>query len=210
MTLMAIVLAAGAWAAAEGEAIAWTPLKVQVSAFSPELGMLDAERDEYATNLANIAVSGFVHAGGKDKAAMERAQRLLALALNLSPRNRRAVVVNYQLGQGTLPAEVKGDYSAPSLARLLLTRGQLLAKTERQENRLLARMFFQLAAELDPKNEDAVYASEVDRLDHGNLDWGFLTRKAEAAAPEAVRPPEPRPERPPVREEPTRGERRHP
>jgi hypothetical protein len=33
---------------------------------------------------------------------------------------------------------------------------------------------------MDPKNEDAVYASEVQRLDHGELDWGVLTNaKAE-------------------------------
>jgi hypothetical protein len=61
------------------------------------------------------------------------------------------------------------------LARLLLTRGQLLEKQAGEENKILARYFIQLAAEIDPKNEDAVYASEVQRLDHGALDWKLIT-----------------------------------
>jgi len=31
-----------------------------------------------------------------------------------------------------------------------------------------------LAAERDPRNEDAVYASELQRLDHGKVDWADL------------------------------------
>lgn len=173
------------WADEGARTFAWIPLKIQVSAFSKDLGMLDAERDEYATNLANCAAMGISEAKASP-AALDRAQRLLALALNLSPRNRRAVIVNFQLAKSLLPDPAKGDYSAPVLARLLLTRGQLLIKTDTQENRLLARMFFQISAELDPKNEDAVYASEVDRLDHGNVDWTFLTRQS---APPSPAPP---------------------
>ena len=153
----------------------WTPLKIQVSAFSRDLGMLDAERQEYATNLANCAATGIVQAKAST-ASLEISRRLLTMALNLSPRNKRSIILNFQLAKGMLPEVAKGDYSPQVLARLLLTRGQLLAKQENPENLLLARLFFQLAAELDPKNEDAVYASEVDRLDHGNVDWTFLTR----------------------------------
>jgi hypothetical protein len=47
-----------------------------------------------------------------------------------------------------------------------------------EENQRLARFFIQLAAELDPKNEDAVYASEVQRLDHGAVDWASITDPA--------------------------------
>jgi hypothetical protein len=36
-------------------------------------------------------------------------------------------------------------------------------------------MFVQLAANMDPRNEDAVYASEVHRLDHGEFDWSAIT-----------------------------------
>jgi hypothetical protein len=53
-----------------------------------------------------------------------------------------------------------------------------LEKQGGEENKRLARYFIQLAAEIDPTNEDAVYASEVQRLDHGALDWGLLTDPA--------------------------------
>jgi hypothetical protein len=164
---------------------AWVSLKIQVSAFSRDLGLLDTEREEYATNLANCAATGVVQAKASP-GSLEIARRLLCLALNLSPRNRRAIIINFQLTKGLLPEVAKGDYSPEVLTRLLLTRGQLLAKQEDAEDLLLARMFIQLAAELDPKNEDAVYASEVDRLDHGSVDWTFLTRprtEPDAAAP---------------------------
>ena len=62
-----------------------------------------------------------------------------------------------------------------AFARLLFTRGQLLEKQGGDENGRLARLFIQLAATIDPRNEDAVYASEVHRLDHGPVDWAAVT-----------------------------------
>lgn len=173
-----------------GDGMQWTPLKIQASAFSADLGLLDAERDEYATNLADCAALGIAQAKASQD-SLDQARRLLSLALNLSPRNRRAIVVNYQLSKGIVPEAAKGDFSPPTMARLLIARGQILAKSPSQENRLLARMFCQIAADLDPKNEDAVYASEVDRLDHGNLDWTFLTRPRAETVPTEKPTPEP-------------------
>jgi hypothetical protein len=157
---------------------AWNPPKVVDSVFSQNVGMLDSERDEYATNLA-IFASNSVVAAKASLASLANARRILALALQLSPRNKRAVVVSFQLSKGLLPAVVEGNYSPQVLARLLLTRGQLLAKDGGLENKRLARYFIQLAAEMDPKNEDAVYASEMQRLDHGSLDWSPLTDAVE-------------------------------
>jgi hypothetical protein len=99
---------------------------------------------------------------------------MLALALHLSPRNKRALVVNFQLSKGLLPEQAEGNYSAQVFARLMLTRGQLLDQQGGAENRKLARYLIQLAAEMDPKNEDAIYASEVQRLDHGAPDWSEM------------------------------------
>jgi hypothetical protein len=161
-----------------GRAFAWDPPKVVESVFTQDVGMLDSERDEYATNLA-VYASNSVVAAKASVASLADARRILALALQLSPRNKRAVVVSFQLSKGLLPAVVEGNYSPQVLARLLLTRGQLLVKDGGAENKRLARYFIQLAAEMDPKNEDAVYASEVQRLDHGALDWSPVTDSAE-------------------------------
>lgn len=168
-------------------ALNWEPLKVQASAFTRDLGLLDSERDEYATNLADCAAQAIL-TGKTDPETLEQARRLLSLALNLSPRNRRAIVVNFQLAKGLIPEDTKGDFSPPTMARLLSTRSGILANSDSQEDQLLARMFCHLAAELDPKNEDAVYASELDRLDHGNLDWTFLTRPRAATPASAAQP----------------------
>lgn len=154
-------------------AFEWDGPKVAQSAFTQDLGMLDSERDDYATNLASIAVNQLVAAKASET-SLDDARKMLALALHLSPRNKRAVVVNFQLSRGVLPEAVEGNYSPQVFARLILTRGQLLEKQGGDENKRLARYFIELAASLDPKNEDAVYASELQRLDHGVVDWSPL------------------------------------
>lgn len=152
----------------------WDAPEVAASVFSRELGLLDSEREEYATNLATLA-SNHLATAKASPASLADARRMLGLALHLSPRNKRAVVVNFQLSKGVLPEIVEGNYSPTVFARLILTRGQLLAKQGGDDNHKLARYLIQLAAELDPKNEDAVYASEVQRLDHGAVDWSAIT-----------------------------------
>lgn len=157
-----------------GPVFMWEAPKVVTSVFSLDVGMLDSERDEYATNLAVFASNSVVSTKATGE-SLKAARRILALALQLSPRNKRAVVVNFQLSKGVLPELIESNYSPQVLARLLLTRGQLLDKQGGGENKRLARYFIQLAAEMDPKNEDAVYASELQRLDHGALDWSLVT-----------------------------------
>jgi hypothetical protein len=159
---------------------AWDPPKIRVSLFSHELGLLNSEREEYATNLATLA-SNRLAAAKASPASLAEARQMLGLALQLSPRNKKTVVVNFQLAKGILPASSESSYSPQAFARLILARGQLLEKQDGDENQRLARYFIQLAANLDPKNEDAVYLSEVRRLDHGNLDWAALS---DPAAPE--------------------------
>jgi len=171
---MAAILALGSVSGAEEAKFEWQPLEIKASVFSRDLVMLDAERDEYATNLAAYAANAIAE-DGASMASVKQGRRILALALHLSPRNRQAVVTQFQLTKGIVPEKAVGDYSPQVLARLLLTRGQLLLQQEEGENRTLARYLIQLAAEIDPRNEDAVYASEMIRLDTGAPDWTPLT-----------------------------------
>ncbi len=176
---MAAILALAAACADEKARVA--PIdapKVAKSMFSRDLGMLDAERDEYATNLATYAANLFAARKGDGNSADE-VRRFLGLALHLSPRNKKALVVGFQLSKGIVPAASDGNYTPQAFSRLLLTRGQLLEKQDGEENKKLARYFIQLAAELDPRNEDAVYASEVHRLDQGEVDWSAVLGKPE-------------------------------
>ena len=112
--------------------------KVVRSMFSPDLGMLDSERDEYSTNLAAYAANQVAAAKASPK-SLENARRFLALALHLSPRNKKALVVGFQLSKGIVPEVTEGNYTPQSFARLLLTRGQLLEKQGGDENKRLAR-----------------------------------------------------------------------
>ncbi|MEO5715274.1 MAG: hypothetical protein ABIT37_17480 [Luteolibacter sp.] len=162
------------------KSFAWDPPKVRVSCFSNDLGLLDSEREEYSTNLATIASNQLAEAKASP-ASLASARRMIGLALQLSPRNKKAVVVNFQLAKGILPTVAEGNYSPQVFARLILTRGQLLDKQGGDDNKKLAKLFIQLAAELDPKNEDAVYQSEVQRLDHGSADWKSITDPPEKA-----------------------------
>ncbi len=173
------ILGAALVCAAEApKSLSWEALKVGKSIFTPALGMLDSEREEYATNLATIAVNQIVAAKASPQSLAD-SRRMLALALQLSPRNKRAVVANYQLSKNLIPEATESNYSPQVFARLLLIRGQLLEKQMEDENKRLAAMFINLAASLDPKNEDAVYASEVHRLDQGPVDWAAITGEPE-------------------------------
>jgi hypothetical protein len=142
----------------------WKAPDIGRGLFTDALGMLEREREEYANNLAAEATAR----------AME-VRRILALSLQLAPRNRQALVLSFQLGRGVLPTQRPDGYSREVLARLLITRAGMLRKQTGEENLLMARAFTELAADLDPKNEDAVYASEVQRLDHSNVDWSKFT-----------------------------------
>lgn len=160
----------------------WQPLNIVRSVFGRDMGMLDSEREEYATHLAALAVGMIRDSGGK-KEAMAQPRRILALALHLSPRNKSALVANFQLGKGLMPEAVSSQLQPQSLSLLLLKRGQLLTQQAGLEDLKLSGYFFELAAELNPRNDDAVYMSELHRLKSGPPDWTLLTHPAPAVAP---------------------------
>ncbi len=180
--ILSAALAGLTMAPAEEAKVNYQPPVVGAGIFSDKLAMMDQEREEYALNLANYAANQVI-ANKASPAAMEQTRRLLALSLHLSPRNRKAVVMNFQLAKGILPQKVEGDYSSEVLARLLLTRGQLLIKQAAEEDQLLGRCFIEIAAEMDARNEDAVYAAEMLRLDAKKVDWKKIT-DVKASAPE--------------------------
>lgn len=161
----------------------WDPPKVGAGLFTDALGMLDREREEYADHLADYA-SNRVAVAKASAASLADARRMVALSLNLSSRNKKALVLSFQLSRGVLPEAAGADFQPDVLARLLFERGQELKKQAGAENVLMARIFTELAAEIDPKNDDAVYASEIQRLDYGGVNWGALTDVKPVVKPE--------------------------
>jgi hypothetical protein len=186
-------------AAAEKDVkLEFKPPVVGKGLFDDKLVMLDRERGEYATNLASYAANQIATSRGS-KESLEGARRYLGLAMHLSPRNQKALVVNHQLSRGILPDPTDGIYTAGVFSRLLLTRGQLLMREGGRQDVLLARMFIELATEMDPRNEDAVYAFELQRIDQGDFDWSIITDYKEPA------PKPPAPEPPPAEVAPAAG-----
>ncbi|MFK7850375.1 MAG: hypothetical protein AB8D78_05290 [Akkermansiaceae bacterium] len=163
----------------------WEALNIRTSMFTQKLDMLNSERDEYARNLASYAANGIIENGASIE-SLEKGRRVFALAMQLSPRNKQALVAQFQLNKGLLPEKSASDYSPQVFARLLLTRGQLLLQQPGAENSTLAHYLIQLAAEIDPRNEDAVYASELIRLDHGLPDWKKLMNPPKPVVDSAV------------------------
>jgi hypothetical protein len=155
-------------------AFTYKPPIVGAGVFSEDLGMLDKEREEYAQNLANY-IGLHIKEQKASKESLEQARRFLALSLHLAPRNRKTIVMNFQLQRGILPATEESDYSPSVFAKLLLTRAQALEKSKNTEDLLLASCFAEIAAEMDPTNEDAVYASELLRIDKRQVKWSLLT-----------------------------------
>ena len=194
--LLTACLVAGAAGGEEEKEFDYKPPMVKKPLFDKELTMFEQERREYATNLAVYAASHVAEKGtGPD--VLNHVRRVIALALHLDPRNRRALVVNFQLAKGVLPEAGKGNYNSRTLSRLLLSRARLLGERDRAGEKLLARCFTELAAVIDPRNEDAVYEFEIQRLDSGALDWRVITDAASAgeegepAGPAGPPPPGP-------------------
>ena len=151
----------------------YKPPAVVKSLFGDEV-MLAPERKNYATNLATY-VANLVSSSDGSKEVLASASRILALSLHLDRRNKQAMVVNFQLAQGVMPQVKSGDYNARTFSRLLMTRAKLLLKGGKENEMLLARYFIDVAAHIDPRNEDAVFECESQRLDFGELNWTMLT-----------------------------------
>lgn len=185
----AIFLITPAVADEEKKEFDYKPPVVGHRIFGESVNMLAQERDEYATNLSTYAANQVVEEKASAE-SLETARRILALAMHLSPRNRQTLVVNFQLRKGVPPEMKKNDYSPAVLSRLLLSRARLLAQGKNDNEKLLARCFIELAAAMDPRNEDAVFAYEIQRLDSGDVDWSTITDdgKPPVPVPELERP----------------------
>jgi len=157
------------------------PPVIRESVFKEGLGLVDREREEYASAMATFATNHVFRKQG-DKASLDFAKKALALALHLSSRNKRATVTKFQLSKGVLPKQVDPEYSPKALAALFVTRAEVLFEQKGEKNLLLARALIELAVTIDPHNEDAVYAYEVQKIDYGEFKWSPFIKPGKAKA----------------------------
>ncbi|MFM1557820.1 MAG: hypothetical protein ACKJSK_00835 [Roseibacillus sp.] len=155
----------------------YKPPVVEKILFDDSLSMFGQERHEYATNLAVYAANQLI-AKKASAESLVSARRILALSFHLERRNKVAMVVNFQLKEGVMPEVRKGDYNPRTFSRLLLARAKLFLRRDNESEKLLAHCFVELAALIDPRNEDAVFAYENQRIDVGEIDWRVITDAA--------------------------------
>jgi hypothetical protein len=131
--------------------------------------LLEVDRDKLASSIAAFVVNGIKPDDNARKLA--NAQRFIGLALHLNPRNRTAVVANYQFKRGVAPKKIDPDYSPATLAEVLQARAGTLVRRGGDLNLMLAGYMLAAAVEIDPSNETAVYELEMYRKDIAEVDW---------------------------------------
>jgi len=165
---------------------------ISKSIFTNDLGMMQLERGQLATHVSGYVCNQLGEAiVAGDAPAIALGEKLIALALHLDVRNRRAVTARYQLGRGVAPNRMEQDFESAVFSELLLKRSEALLGSGKVEDHKLARYLVAVAVELNPRNDDAVYRQEMLARSHGEVPWGRLTQPApepkSAAAPSVRR-----------------------
>lgn len=137
------------------------------------LEMLDEEREEYARQLTRFALQQ-IKSNTASSESIAKARKFITVALSLSPRNKESVVANTQLSKGILPKVEKSGFNKETLSTLLYVRAKKLREAEGEANLLLARVFIELAARVNPLNKNAVDDAKVLSEDHGELNWNKM------------------------------------
>lgn len=148
-------------------------LQLKKSLFQRGITMLPREQDEYAGYLGRYAGVLVAQAEG-DQQSLDQARRILALSFHLSPQNGEMKKVTKALAAGELPSGKRMYYGAKALSRLLHLRAELLESEGGEKDLLLARYFYQLAYQMDPKNREARDSHSDDLSVNGVLDWSVI------------------------------------
>ena len=128
-----------------------------------EVGIFELELEKAANFLAIYVYKNFaqpIKAG--DNAKRLQARRFLSLALHMDPQNITARRINEMLAEGNaedleIPLPQKPKDFVEFLGRLI---EQLKTRPEAPAKKLAGYLSL-VAADLDPANEDAVYAAEL-------------------------------------------------
>ena len=158
-----------AWLKAEKEGEYDEPIVTKALFAGDEVAILAVDRDKLATNIAAFVVNSIKPDGKADE--LDVATRLIGLALHLNPRNRMAVVANFQFKKGLSPKKVEPEYSPVTLAELLQRKAELIHKRGGDLNEMLAGYMLAAAVDIDPRNETAIYQLEMYRKAVAEIDW---------------------------------------
>jgi hypothetical protein len=151
----------------------YTEPEVKEARFDKDtVNLLKVDRDKLASSVAAYVVNSIM--ADADAIALDAARRLLGFALHLSPRNRDAVIANFQFKKGLPRKKIQPEYSPVTLAEVLQSRATFLIKNGGELNVALAGYMLSVAVQVDSTNETAIYELEMYRKDIGSIDWSSL------------------------------------
>jgi hypothetical protein len=141
--------------------------RVPASLFTPDrTALLEPECERIATFLARYAArhctAGVLRG---EPEAVARGRLLLTVSLHLQPLNASAVHCTTRWLDGQQPALAPEEENTGVFSGFLLSAANRESARAGDSQPLLARVLRRLAADFDPKNEDAVLASEVQDRD---------------------------------------------
>ena len=136
------------------------------------VNLLKVDRDKLASSVAAYVANSVKD--GTNGSDLDTARRLLGFALHLSPRNRDAVIANFQFKKGLPRKKIQPEYSPVTLAEVLQSRAKFLIKNGGDLNVSLAGYMLFVAVQVDSTNETAIYELEMYRKDIGPVNWSSL------------------------------------
>lgn len=124
--------------------------------------LLDVECERVASFLARYAAETYSAAVLRGEAkALTQGRLLLTVSLHLVPLNANAVHCADCWSEGRAPVLAPPGEDVRVFSNFLLTAAKRQGGAEGSPRELLGRVFVRLAADLDPENEEAIYASEL-------------------------------------------------
>jgi hypothetical protein len=133
------------------------PLETAHLVESSKLSLSDEEKEKLAVLLCTAAKISATNLKFNKKTDPLLPSKCVALAQDLASDAKSVMVTNYQLGQGVVP-NVPADASAvEKISNNLYQQAISLVTNGNAENKTLACYIFELAAVLNPLNDDAVY-----------------------------------------------------
>ena len=147
-----------------------------------KIGLTEAEQKAIATVLTEFVRNGNTMAHDH----LDFCSRALAIALRLDPTNKSAVVADAQLREGQQPKFKNVSVTNADFAAQLFNHARKINKARGDDNLLLAGYLLSLASEIDPANEDTVFALAIRRKKGRKHDWGLMVRERTKAKLQAA------------------------
>lgn len=102
---------------------------------------------------------------------LKQASKLLGIALLLKPDHKDCVLMNARLRRGELPRARESTHSKEKLADIFVAIAKHLKSKGGRDNTRFAGFLLDIASQLHPDHEDALYLLELYRKKHGPVQW---------------------------------------